>query len=114
MAESKVVLPKEVAEAIEMGRRNGMSNFNIVHLAWGAVFAGPDKAVKEWAFDPKGEGSPDLLMEALVNGYEIERTPHEELLEYYGNIRGNHAGYESYGVIRTLSILGITVEGING
>lgn len=71
------------------------------------------------------------LMSALINGYEVERTPEERLLEHYdlqldfkyealeafdGEYGGVSVGeYEAHinGIYRTLDILGIKIEGIN-
>lgn len=125
MAElTKVTIPKEIAEAIEKTRRDYKSNYVILHQVRGSLVTPHHLTLKHWAFDIRGEGSPDLLMEALVNGYEIERTPHEELREYYEviheDIERNDYGLGLYraegaaeGVLKTLNILGITVEGIN-
>lgn len=125
MAElTKVTLPKEVAEGIKYYRDKGASNYNILHLAEGAIISEPDLTLKKWAFE--GTGSPDLLMKALVNGYEVERTPHDELREYYKELldeyRNNPTFTEGFQVYlgklvtlkRTIDILGITVDGING
>lgn len=124
---SKVTLPKEVAEAIEIIRGCGWSNYYIV--------ASTDKPLKDsrpcyeeievirrWAV----EGNSDKLLEALVNGYEVEKSPEEELREYYDEcvyfnrdadylpeeIR-NRYGAKVVSINTTLSILGITIEGIN-
>ena len=123
MAESKVTIPKQIAEAIEKLRAEGRSNWYIMYQAEGAVLDGPRLDIKRWAFEGRGKSTPDLLMGALVNGYEIERTPHEKLREYHLQaLEDSESPARSiypYGKERreaietTLSILGITVEGIN-
>lgn len=124
---SKVTLPKEVAEAIEIIKGCGWSNYYIV--------ASTDKPLKDsrpcyeeievirrWAV----EGNSDKLLEALVNGYEVEKFPEDKLREYIESNRTWIDRPEDYaiserqryvgrnqGVMMTLSILGITIEGIN-
>lgn len=52
----------------------------------------------------------DVLMEALVSGYEIEKTPQDDLKEYYDN--SDDAGEQT--VIRqTLKLLNIKISGVN-
>ncbi|MCY9052514.1 hypothetical protein MOE90_02250 [Bacillus spizizenii] len=67
------------------------------------------------------------LAAALVNGYEVEKTPEEKVREYYegvkrtrderylaGDIEGKrfHAG-ALVGICNTLGLLGIKIEGVN-
>lgn len=121
MTKSKVVLPKEVAEAVEWARtEEGQSNYNIVRLSAGAVFSEHLLSIQRWAFDSSGKGSPDKLMQALVNGYEVEQTPEDKLRKFFhtkpNRMHPDTVLYNSgakHGVKKTLSILGITVEGIN-
>jgi len=121
----KVKLPREVAEAIEELRSNGVSNFGILHRAYNAVESEPDLAITRWAFD-SGEGTPDLLMHALVNGYEIEieKTPEERLREYYEYLllcQKKHAHKGEYtkadarldGFLTALELLEVKIEGVN-
>ncbi|WP_142385078.1 hypothetical protein [Cytobacillus massiliigabonensis] len=67
----------------------------------------------------------ETLMSALVNGYEIEKTPEEKIRDYYYGLKGTECSLELRGqsgsqfrqgwqsVRETLDILGITIEGIN-
>lgn len=63
--------------------------------------------------------SNDDFIAALYLGYEIEKTPHEKLREYYGNLDRrplavtSYDWYEARGIERALAILGIKVEGVN-
>lgn len=113
----KVALPEEVAEGIEQLRAEGVRDFAIMHLAKGALTSEPDVTIRKWAFDEDGKGSPELLMQALVNGYEVEKSPEEKLRESYEKFR--EAMVYSYehgiadGIRRALNTLGITIEGIN-
>ncbi|AZU61012.1 DUF1642 domain-containing protein [Neobacillus mesonae] len=118
----KVTVPKEVAAAIEELREKGFSRYGVIHQASGAVFEGPARVIKRWAFDKEG-GTPDRLMLALVNGYEVEQSPEDKIREYYMRCereRIKSAGSESrewlaktVAIKTTLLFLGIKIEGIN-
>ncbi|MET3658460.1 hypothetical protein [Sporosarcina psychrophila] len=66
----------------------------------------------------------DVLMQALVLGYEAEKTPKEKVREYYDRTQRKtiyhpdeyDRGYENgtaEGVEQTLNLLGIEIEGVN-
>ncbi len=64
-----------------------------------------------------------MLMSALINGYEVEKTPEERLRDYFdtqrmkylASVDGERTEYLSkyLAIKQTLEILGITIEGIN-
>lgn len=122
---NKVTLPKDVAQSITLLREQGWSNVRIAcALNDGHAIEGSSVGkLRKFAYvDGDNE---DVLLSALVNGYEIECTPEEKLREYYeglvevcndtlnDNLTRDLAAYESAGVFKTLDILGITIEGIN-
>ncbi|MDQ0174458.1 hypothetical protein [Bacillus chungangensis] len=89
-----------------------------------------EDVIRKKAEGYKYKGNPSLmplnkidlqtLMAAMVNGYEIEKTPEEKLLAYYKNMwmcEDDSGTMYSLGVCEgirnTLEILGITVEGIS-
>ncbi|MCR9040794.1 hypothetical protein QRX25_14975 [Bacillus sp. L381] len=65
------------------------------------------------------------LAAALVNGYEVEKTPEEKVREYYYDLRRTEDRLEERGesgsqfrqgwqsVEETLRLLGIEIEGVN-
>jgi len=113
---NKITVPVEVARAISLMRKEGATNYEIIHRANGALLTEPDVVLRRWAFGEQAEGSPDMLMSALINGYEVEKTPEERLREYYEEFSRLPDDYEAgvlEGVYKTLEILGITIEGIN-
>jgi len=126
MNNAKVTVTKEVAEAIEDSRGLRMSNFNIMRQAHGAVVSPTYLTLKRWAFGGGG-GSSDLLMQALVNGYTVSKTPEEKVREYYDRCRekrdqaemddrsfaAEHLDGQAIGASITLDILGIKIEGVN-
>ncbi|MEX3713517.1 DUF1642 domain-containing protein [Cytobacillus horneckiae] len=121
----KVILPSDVAEAIEKHRNDGCSNYEILQQASGAVFTHSLLVIKRWAFDRDGEGSPDKLMSALASGYKIEQSPEEKLRALYLNAKkelsrsvhgsGNCIVYQErmQTILKTLNILDKQIEGIN-
>lgn len=123
----KTIVPKDVAKAIEELRARGYSNWNVIDMAQGALYSEPDLTLKAWAFDGEMEGTPDKLIEALVNGYTVEQTPEEKVREYYmsverlakkAHLEADHESEwplldELLGIERTLDILGIKIEGVN-
>lgn len=124
MNNNKVILPRDVAEAIEKLRSYGFSNWNVMDKAQGAICSEPDLTLHKWAFAEEGEGTPDVLMSALVNGYTIEQTREEKVREYYEesiNRKDNakmeyirdRACSEAVGILTTINILGIKIEGVN-
>lgn len=126
MNNAKVMVTKEVAEAIEELRKDGISNFHIMRLAYEAVVNPTYLTIRHWSFNGGG-GSPDLLIQALVNGYTVEKSPEEKVREYYDRCRNNatiadyngrscqaeYLNAQSIGASITLDILGIKIEGVN-
>ncbi|ARC72391.1 MULTISPECIES: hypothetical protein [Bacillus] len=54
------------------------------------------------------------LAAALINGYEVEKTPEEKVREYYESHGGSPSAEERKAAIReTLYKLGIKIEGVN-
>jgi len=91
----KVTVPKEVAEAIENARRRGASDFVILNRAVNGVVTVSNEIIRKWAFGQDG-GSPDLLMRAIVNGYEIEKSPEEKLRNIFEEYRANYRSTEDW------------------
>lgn len=121
MTNAKVTLPREVAEAIEKLRSITWTDYGMLSAVRNAPENPNAVTVSEWAFG-EGSGSPDLLMRALVNGYEVEKTPEEKVREYYDRYNPEYATTlfteelftgRRQGVYNTLDLLGIKIEGIN-
>jgi hypothetical protein len=105
----KVTLPREVAEAIEHYRVRGFGNASIITIASNnGSGVGHAKTLVYYVLEDADNS--DILMSALVNGYEIETTPEDDLREYYDVLIG---GCDKHAVRCTLDILGIQVKGIN-
>lgn len=120
---NKVVVPKYVAEVIENLQGWGFGSYKCFKTIKDAIHNPNLVKVKVWAFH-QGGGSPDKLMEAIVNGCEIEKSPEEKLREFYeSNVTASmYFDSDSFhfskgidlGVKTTLLTYGITIEGING
>jgi hypothetical protein len=113
---NKVTLPKEVAEAIDGLLRLGRSKRDIISASTGGIVGERSAQIKMFVDD-----SPEnfeVLMSALVNGYEVEQTPEEKVREYYDFLRSastwneDHAG-KVRAIEKTLDLLGIKISGVN-
>lgn len=114
----KITLPRDVAEAIEAAR-NSFTDGEIISAAIGWNDYGEDSLItlRKWTREDSYTTRENELMSALVNGYNIKQSPEEKLREYYEDLRDSSEGSiywsRSEGVLNTLSILGIQIEGIN-
>ncbi|MED4579097.1 hypothetical protein P9480_10075 [Bacillus atrophaeus] len=121
----KPTITKEQAEALEVLRSTHDLSDEWFLLEYADVHFGSGPEIPE--FDPIASMDLMTLAAALVNGYEIEATPEEKVREYYegtqrtrderyaaGDLEGKryHTGV-STGIIITLNILGIKIEGVN-
>ncbi|MCY9225947.1 hypothetical protein MOF11_13020 [Bacillus haynesii] len=111
----KPVITKEQANSIGNIRREGVMNDEDILRNHG-IFAGADACLNELDFM--------TLAAALINDYEVEKTPEEKVREYYEEIIRDKEGafdyeeqlsYEnmSHAVRETLNRLGIKIEGVN-
>lgn len=116
---TKVKLPREVAEAIEHLRTITHSNHGLISTVEHCDVNPVARTVYGWAFAKSGAGSPDLLMQALVNGYEAEKSPEEKVRDYYEPFSSQHRRLTSdkyaigFAIVQTLELLGIKIEGVN-
>ena len=132
MSNEKVTLPREVAEEIRKARihfrrdagivMNLRSHYRLMKLS--RIF---DNGTHK---EDGGGLEVDLLMRALVNGYEVEKSPEEKVREFYKKamrdaVDTEHSGSlefsgssrvavgQANGISRTLDLLGIKIEGVN-
>jgi DNA-binding Lrp family transcriptional regulator len=121
----RVTLPREVAEAIEKLRENGVRNFAIIHSALKLSEASAEeKVISDWVTE-NFQDNLDALIIALVNGYEIEKSPEDKVREYYEEMREVFkstidGSYDEeylrgiiHGVVKTLNLLDIKIPGVN-
>ena len=108
----KVRLPKEVAEAIETLRSHDfkVTNHDILFIFAESHNNGYPALVKF------SQSNFDTLIQALVNGYEVERTPEVIILEEYLSQLGNPdkwcVGFQE-GIKFTLDVLDKKILGVN-
>lgn len=128
----KAKLPREVAEAIEHCKSAGIELVDIPPLlnVIGQLFRDyqPEvikslEVLQEYVTSP--EDNRMNFLKAIVNGYEVEETPEEKLKRYYLELKLENEQYaphsnelinssfELYGIVKTLGILGIKIEGVN-
>jgi hypothetical protein len=116
----KVKLPKEVGSLLEdlinQGDRTiyGVLSHMTMNCNQRTVEA---RKILEALEDPWS-----LIMQALVNGYEIEETPEDKVREYYEKLKKHSLnetkGETTYterlvGVLKTLELLNIKISGVN-
>lgn len=118
---STVTVSKEVAEAIEYLQKDveyGFSEFMRVksQSGWTTSKASPLNKVEI-----------KTLASALINGYQVEKSPEEQVREFYDKCRTNsEIAYEQgeyrqseylngqvNGISLTLQMLGIKIKGVN-
>ena len=131
---TKVKLPKEIAEAIDHLRTITTTNYDVIRVVEFTDLNPVVRKVYDWAYKTSGKGTPDLLMQALVNGYEIEKTPeelraiaHGKVRDYYAELKRKESrarfwdDYEEvlanmrkrHATTDVLRMLGIKIEGVN-
>jgi deoxyadenosine/deoxycytidine kinase len=116
----KVTLPREVAEAIEDLRKDHYDNRALID----EIYEGATRPVLQ----AYAEANFDTLLNALVNGYEIEKSPEDKVREYFkqlsecwfrlfkeGDTNNLGVGYlhRMEAVMHTLNLLGIEIPGVN-
>jgi hypothetical protein len=121
----KVPLPKEVAEAIGSVKEfytNAEIIGTIVTDRGCTAYGSQIPTLIEYS--RKAEGNLDALMSALVNGYEIEKTPEEKVCEFFDyletqyreNLLNRDASKYHLAIVtlkRVLNDLGIKIAGVN-
>ncbi|MCY8472388.1 hypothetical protein [Bacillus halotolerans] len=119
----KPTITKEQAEAID-SLRNGKAEWDIEEFLYAYTSADYSTSPE---FQPIASMDIVTLAAALVNGYEVEKTPEEKVREYFEDVKNRRekrrdAGlFESFryndgkvdGIRNTLDYLGIKIEGVN-
>ncbi|NRF01228.1 hypothetical protein HRF55_10530 [Bacillus subtilis] len=115
----KPTITKEQAEVIQIFMDGGKEKSDLLRIH------AKDRWIEE--FSCLNQLDIMTLAAALVNGYEVEKTPEEKVREYYektertrderqsaGDIEGKrfHGGVMN-GICNTLDLLGIKIEGVN-
>jgi hypothetical protein len=119
MANEKVILPREVAEAIEGLKSQGWTKSGIFGFSTGVkrlALSIDEESYGKTIGRYFGCMKHDLLMEALVNGYEVESSPEDQVKEFYEVYDACDSSYRlgiREGVRQTLNLLGIKIEGVN-
>jgi hypothetical protein len=114
----KVKLPREVIEAIEHYSKSefGYTKYGVLDCIVGEASSYSMKA-RSVLISAHGEGPCwDVLMEAIINGYEVEETPEERIKETFERFERSEVGREvgfAGGIKFSLNELGIKIEGIN-
>ncbi|WP_226570338.1 DUF1642 domain-containing protein [Bacillus stratosphericus] len=119
----KPEIMKEQAEAIEFLRKHYDDSTIIAMYAEDTI----GYVHQTYGHDCGSVYGLDLLnfAAALINGYEIEKTPEEKVREYYAfnhderckvltaSPRGQYTSGVADGIRKTLDLLGVKIEGVN-
>lgn len=112
----KVIVSREVAEAIEGLLKSSFYDTKEDILTAHARMS--DLVKHNWAepYDVLNHVPLLQLAQILINGYEVELTPEEEIKKMYVNCRLSHdEDDDTYarGILYALNTLGIKIKGIN-
>ena len=117
MTVEKVKVTKEVAEALYEVERNYIG----INIA--ITFHAKNALIGKYA--PLQSLSIEDLARALINGYEVEKSPEENVRAYYEQTRKISTSPEEAAIVKiradgtmrgirnTLDLLGISIEGVN-
>jgi hypothetical protein len=114
----KVKLTKEVAEAIETLENAEITTFGIIcslaYEIWGHSEHASEahKVLRKFSFGNSG-GNTDVLLKALVNGYEIEMTPEEKVQQRFNHLKNDGKRQQMDDILFVLNAYGIKIEGVN-
>jgi NTP pyrophosphatase (non-canonical NTP hydrolase) len=122
----KVKLPREVAEAIREFERCGDTRYDLMCAVLGN---GNSKSATELRqYVESDDCAFNTLIQALANGYEVEETPEDKVREYFKRLDDKakidakmsseysvrtHETFEIVGILTTLKMLNIKIEGVN-
>lgn len=109
MNNAKVTVTKEVAEALAIQEKNGISVRSMLrHNVHGDLYG---------VYAPLQTMGVDDLARALLFGYEVEKSPEGKVREFYEDsltrFTDTHGVAMRIGIRDTLDILGIKIEGVN-
>ncbi|MEC2215100.1 hypothetical protein [Bacillus velezensis] len=103
----KPTLTKEQAEALDAQKFANYEEYILIAACSG-----------EFKGTSIGELDIMTLAAALVNGYEVEKTPEEKVREYFEKLWADYCDTNEIEIaketiINTLDLLGIKIEGVN-
>jgi hypothetical protein len=114
-----VKLPREVVEALNNSKHMGVVGIMGMLARWGE---NPNATVQLCIIHDYYMKNPYMIAQALVNGYEVEETPEDEVREYYEALKRKSLNetkgevtysLEIYALMKTLSLLNIQIKGVN-
>jgi hypothetical protein len=109
MNSSKIVLPKNVAEAIrhytDLADTKTEAFTDILSLGY--------EAERSELILRYFDGNYDELMEALICGYEVEVTPEDKVREFYRNYVAEGLHSEAAAIRVAFIKYGVKIDGVN-
>lgn len=119
---TKTVLPEDVAHALECVKSTSCSTKRLIEIMMNGGVAPNSNILKRYS-----ENNFENLLNALVNGYEVEPKEYTEIRKYFNNVINSRdkEGYQVHkpnadyfhgveiGIQSTLSMLSKVVNGVN-
>ena len=115
----KVKLPREVADAIDSISRMQNWKMRIMECMFDDQRSLSSEMATVKTFFHNNGTNGELIMQALVNGYEVEQTPEDKVRELFrvegerDNNGSPHASWILTGALRVLEAYNIKIEGVN-
>jgi hypothetical protein len=116
---NKIIVPKQVADAIA----HYVALADSKHEAFTDILRLGYEAERSEIILRHFEHDYDELMEALICGYEVEKTPEELVRDYFEDTEKAFANAGAYdgqfyngsadAIVQTLNLLGIKIAGVN-
>lgn len=106
---AKITVPATVATAI----RHYTDLHETKHEAFANILQLGYESERSEAILRHFDGDFDLLMEALICGYQVERSPEEKVAIYHRSLKNSGWDSEALSVVSVLDLLGIKIEGVN-
>lgn len=106
-----VTLPRNVGQAIEnvRARRGSTALYNYPCIINHAKTNSEYKAIADYI----NSTSLDVYFDAIVNGFEMELSPEEQVKALYLNNKDHGLRSEASTIRNVLNLLGIKIEGVN-
>lgn len=108
----RVKLPRGVAEELTAMKQHESYPISLVIDIFNGVSVGAKGDLAKY-FDSDRSRRIEIIMKALVNGYEVEETPEDKVRDYYLSYEREQHWTACNHIKSVLELLGITIEGVN-
>lgn len=110
----KALLPYNVAKAIENIRKRREGERTLFNYPSIANHAAKNKDYSTInSYINQSEENFKNYFNAIVNGFDIEKSPKEKVKEQYEHYKKNNLQVSANAMKETLDLLGVVIEGVN-